>query len=93
MKSYNNFIGIDIGKYSFVVAIYGEKATKEYENTFSGIHEFIQAHRKVLPQALCILESTGGYEMRLLMRLAQASFAVHRANTRHVKQFIRSLGN
>ena len=42
MKSYNNFIGIDIGKFSFVVSQYSLKKTQEYANTESGINEFIK---------------------------------------------------
>ena len=40
-----------------------------------------------------MLETTGGYEMRLLLTLCEKDFAVHRADTRKVKHFIRSLGN
>ena len=42
---------------------------------------------------LCILESTGGYEMQLLLALYKNNIAVHRANTRNVKNFIKSFGN
>jgi transposase len=93
MESYNNFIGIDIGKFNFVVAVYGQKSFKEYENTPSGIDKFINEFKKELPGALCVLEPTGGYELRLLLALCEQNYAVHRAHTRHVKNFIRSLGN
>ena len=42
---------------------------------------------------LCILETTGGYEIELLYTLCDKNFTVHRANTRKVKNFIRSFGN
>lgn len=93
MESYNNFIGIDIGKFNFVVAVHGKKSVKEYENTSSGIEQFMKDFRKELPQALCVLEPTGGYEMRLLFSLCEKEFTVHRAHTRKVKNFIRSFGN
>jgi len=93
MQSYNNFIGIDIGKFNFVVAIYGRKLFKEYENTPSGIEKFINEFAEELPTALCVLEPTGGYELGLLLALCERNYAVHRAHTRHVKNFIRSLGN
>ena len=32
MVVYKNFIGIDIGKFSFVVAVYNANETNEYEN-------------------------------------------------------------
>jgi len=93
MKLYNNFIGIDIGKFSFVIALHGSKKISEYENTQSGIADFIRDHKENLAESLCILETTGGYEMELLTTLYNENFAVHRANTRKVKNFIRSFGN
>jgi transposase len=39
-------IGIDIGKYSFVVALHGNKKIDEYENTPSGIDEFLNCYKK-----------------------------------------------
>ena len=93
MESYNNFIGIDIGKFTFFVATYGKKFTKEYENTPSGVDQFMYDFREVLPTALCVLEPTGGYELRLLLALCGNNYVVHRAHTRHVKNFIKSLGN
>lgn len=93
MTLYNNFVGVDIGKFTFVVAVYNQKQTKEYENTPDGIKEFIKEYRDVLSKGLCILETTGGYEMRLLLTLCDKNIAVHRANTRKVKHFIRSFGN
>lgn len=93
MKSYTSFIGIDIGKLTFFVAVHAQKTVKEYENSPSGIDEFIKDFKKTLSNSLCILETTGGYEMRLLLALCADNYAIHRANTRHVKSFIRSYGN
>lgn len=93
MTLYNNFVGVDIGKFSFVVAIHGQKQIKEYDNDASGIKSFINDYKKYLIKGLCILETTGGYEMRLVLTLCEAGYCVHRANTRKVKHFIRSLGN
>jgi transposase len=93
MALYTNFIGLDIGKFSFVAAIYGNKTTREYENNSFGIELFLKEHEDILPNSLCVLEATGGYEMRLLLTLCDKNFSVHRANTRKVKNFIRSFGN
>lgn len=93
MLLYSNYIGIDIGKLSFVVAIYGSKKTHEYENTLTGIKAFINDFRSQLKKAFTVLETTGGYEMRLVLTLCESGFAVHRANTRKVKRFIQSYGN
>jgi transposase len=93
MTLYNNFVGVDIGKFTFVVAVYNQKNSKEYDNTPDGIKEFMKEYRGVLSKGLCIVETTGGYEMRLLLTLCDKNIAVHRANTRKVKHFIRSFGN
>lgn len=93
MKFYNNFVGIDIGKFNFVVALSDSKKTKDYNNTSAGIAEFINDNNEILNKSLCILETTGGYEMELLLALCRKNINVHRANTRKVKNFIRSYGN
>jgi transposase len=93
MQAYNNFVGIDIGKLTFVVALYGNKKIREYENNPEGIEHFIRDYRSILSKGLSVLETTGGYEMRLLLTLCDKGFAVHRAHTRKVKNFIRSFGN
>lgn len=93
MEVYNHFLGIDIGKLSFVVAIHGTKGTQEYENNPEGIEDFLRHYHSMLPSAFIVLETTGGYEMRLLLTLCEKGFAAHRANTRKVKNFVRSLGN
>ena len=90
MTLYNNFIGLDIGKFNFIVAIYGNKETKEYDNDNNGITEFIKDYKRELANSLCILETTGGYEMPLLLNLCAKDIDVHRSNTRKVKNFIRS---
>jgi transposase len=89
MKIYHNFIGIDIGKFNFVVAVYNRKETKEFENNPEGIANFLEHYNSILKESLCILETTGGYEIELLMILCNKNIPVHRANTRKVKNFIR----
>lgn len=93
MTLYQNFFGIDIGKFYFVVSLFGAKSTREYQNNASGIAEFIQEHSSTLSNALCILETTGGYELDILYTLIDRGYSVHRADTRKVKGFIRSFGN
>ncbi len=93
MKAYHNFIGVDMGKYSFVVNVFAEKTTAEYENTSAGIAQFIQDYETRLPNALCVVEATGGYELALLYALTEKSYAVHRADARKVKFFIHSFGS
>ena len=59
MKVYNHFVGIDIGKLSFVVTVYGSKQTKEYENNPEDIESFLKDYNSVLSKGLSVLETTG----------------------------------
>lgn len=93
MLLYTNFFGIDIGKFSFVISLYGTKSTREYENSSVGIAQFVEEHSDILPHSLCVLETTGGYELEALYSLIAEGFKVHRADTRKVKSFIRSFGS
>jgi transposase len=93
MNTYHNFIGIDIGKNNFTVALYGQKAVKEYTNDSLGIKQFFKDFKSFLPNALMVLEATGGDEMEVLFSLHDKKYAVHRAHTRKVKNFIHSFGN
>lgn len=93
MPSYQNFMGIDIGKFSFVVSLQGASKIHTYDNTPEGIFKFLEEFQEVLPTSLVVLETTGGYEMQLLLALCEQKYAVHRANTRKVKNFIRSFGS
>lgn len=92
MTSYNNFIGIDIGKFEFVAAVHGSKATKGYVTDKKGFKNFCKDYREHLKNCLVVLESTGGYENSLLLYLIDNGISVHRADTRKVKNFIRSFG-
>jgi transposase len=93
MSLYKNFLGIDIGKFNFVVSIYESKSTIEYQNSPAGITKFIEEHSDILPHSLCVLEPTGGYELEVLYSLISEGFNVHRADARKVKSFIRSFGS
>lgn len=56
MAFYNNFVGIDIGKFNFVVATYDIKNTIEYENTPTGIADFLNDNREILKNLYVFLK-------------------------------------
>lgn len=93
MEEYNKFIGIDIGKFNFAVAIHESKKVNFYDNTSTGIKQFLSEFDQFLPNSLCILEPTGGYEINVMKALHHKGVSFHRAHTRKVKNFIRSFGN
>lgn len=89
---YHNFIGIDISKADFHVNVCGETSVSVYPNDPNGFKQFIIKTRSKLKSGLVVLETTGGYELGLVNAIIEDGYCVHRANTRHVKQFIRSYG-
>lgn len=92
MIVYKNFVGIDIGKFNFVASVYGKKATVEYANSTLGIGKFIEEHKAILAESLIIIEATGGYELDFIYTMLALNYKIHRADSRKVKNFIRSYG-
>src|SRR5580693_5363050 len=91
-KLYQNFIGIDIGKYEIVAAVHGSKQTYLFKNTHEGWKVLHKTLKKQFKDSLAVLEPTGGHELGLLLFLQKLKIRVHRANTKQVKNFIRSFG-
>lgn len=91
--SYQQFYGIDIGKYSFEVATTSSKKTRSFVNNSKGFNMFWRAHKDQLKDALLVLENTGGYEKKLLGYLLNKNTAVHRVCARKAKMFIQSTGS
>ncbi len=84
VTSYQNFIGIDIGKLEFFTAVNEQKGVIKFDNSCVGWKQFYQKFSNILPNSMVILEATGGYELGLLYFLIDRNIAVHRANTRQV---------
>lgn len=89
---YQNYIGIDIGKDEFFVAVHGQPKVTSYPNNEAGFTQLCDEHKQSLESSLVVLETTGGYELALVKYLQNNNHMVHRANTRKVKNFVRSHG-
>lgn len=89
---YNNFIGIDISKRNFVVSINTKEGTNSFNNTLLGFAKFKKEFKDKLPSSLIILETTGGYENKLVEFLINNKYKVHKAHAQNIKYFIKSLG-
>jgi len=89
---YNNFIGIDIGKSEFVSFLKSDDKINCYKNNRQGFKKFLNDHKDDLVHSLVVLETTGGYGNACIDFLLGNNAAVHRADTRKVKNFIRSFG-
>ncbi len=92
VTSYQNFIGIDIGKFKNVVAVHKQKSVVEFDNNASGWQQLFKKFSDILSNSFVTLENTGKYELGLSHFLIDKNIAVHRANTRKVKSFILSHG-
>ena len=68
--NYNYFIGIDIAKDFFDVALSGmPERAQRFDNAPEGFAAFREAFARELPMALIVMEATGGYEAALLADL------------------------
>lgn len=85
----SRFIGCDVGKSSLVVSEHGHAATREIANRKADIEAFAA---KLDSDCLLVCEATGGHEGLLLDVITATGLAVHRADARKVKAFIRSHG-
>jgi transposase len=87
----NVFVGIDVAKRSFDVAVLpGEQAASfSYDET--GLRQLLEWLR---PWEACfvVLEATGGLERRLAGQLLEAGHQVAIVNPRQVRDFARGLG-
>ena len=88
MKSY---AGIDVSKDHLDVALMPANETWRVDNTAKGIAELSEKLSKLQPEKI-VLESTGGFELPLLMRLRGKDLPAARVNPRQVREFARSMG-
>ena len=87
---YTNFIGVDIGKNDLFV--FNNNKSYKYENNVDQINKLLLSNLENKDNTLFIFETTGGHETKLMTELKKFDFPFHRANTRNVKNYSRSLG-
>ena len=86
-----HFMGIDVGKDWFEMAVLGEKNTVPVANTKSGIGNLVKRMRALNPQ-LIVVEATGGYEEVLVLALFEAGLPVALVSPQRVRQYARAKG-
>lgn len=86
-----HFVGIDIAKDWFDVAILGEKRTRQFASTKKGIAELVKWMRTLKPK-LIVVEATGGYEEALVLALFEAGLPVALVSPQRVRQYARAKG-
>ncbi len=85
------YVGIDMAKNSFEVAVTGEVQTLSLGNDEAGHVEVCQLLVPLAPR-LVLLEATGGYEQQLALALAAAGLRVSVVNPRQARDFARCVG-
>lgn len=87
------YVGIDVAKNSFEVAVTGETQTLSLGNDEAGHAELCQVLTPLAPR-LVLLEATGGYEqnLALALALAAAGLRVSVINPRQARDFARCMG-
>ena len=86
------FVGIDVAKDGFDVAIRPGGETFRFPNTAAGIRKLI-ARLSARNVALACMEATGGYEQQLALALDGAGHRVAIVNPRRMRRFADASGN
>jgi transposase len=84
-------IGVDVSKCHLDWAVHGDPRVRRVANDRGGVARLVVELRRLGP-ARIVLESTGGYERRLLEALAAAGLPVVRVNPWRVRRFGEGLG-
>ena len=87
-----NFVGIDVSKDKLDVFLLPQNIYKQCSNTPKALKSTLKSLKCKSDETFVVLETTGGFEQKACKTLTEENFYLHRANTRHVKNFVRSLG-
>jgi transposase len=85
------YVGIDVSKDKFDLAIWGEKNCLEFSSTQRGITKLVRQMQAQAPRRI-VVEATGGYEERLVMALYEAGMPVALVSPQRVRQYARAKG-
>lgn len=86
-----SFIGIDVSKKTFDVAVRPSGEAWRTENTPASIVGLVERLRSLSP-TLIVLEATGGIQTPLVVALAEAKLPAAVVNPRQVRDFAKALG-
>lgn len=84
------YIGIDVSKAWLDIAVLPSEESWRIENTEKGIAELIRKLHVLSPDRI-VVEATGGYEAKLVERVAQAGLPVCRVNPGRVRRFAQGM--
>jgi transposase len=86
-----HFVGIDVSKDKFDVAIYREKGCREAANNKKGIAKLVKQMCACQPK-LIVVEATGGYEEALVLALFEVGLPVALVSPQRVRQYAKAKG-
>lgn len=85
------YVGIDIAKHGFDLAVATQSGVQHFDNHAKGIRRCLRALKTLRPE-LIVMEPTGGYEQTLLAELQAAGWPVAVVNARRIREFARACG-
>lgn len=85
------YVGIDVAKSHWDVAIEGESNTRRFKSDKQGAKQLTDWLKELTPTLIC-LEATGGYEAMLVEWLHSQGFALRVMNPRQIRDFARAIG-
>jgi len=85
------YVGIDIAKHSFDMALDSESNVQHFDNDARGIHKGLKQLQSLQPD-LIVMEPTGGYERPLRKQLQALDLPVAVVNARKIREFARASG-
>jgi transposase len=86
-----HFVGIDVSKDWFDVAVLGEKRTRQFANTKKGVRDLVRWMNQLKLERI-VVEATGGYEEALVLALFEAGLPVALVSPQRVRQYARAKG-
>ena len=86
-----DYVGIDVSKDRFDVAVLGQKLITQDANTKTGIAELVKKMHQLNPK-LIVVEATGGYEEALALALYAAGLPIALVSPQRVRQYAKARG-
>jgi transposase len=87
----SEYVGIDVSKDRFDVAVLGGESTMQFAHTTKGIAKLVRCMSQLDPR-LIVVEATGGYEEKLVLALFEAGLPVALVSPQRVRQYARARG-
>lgn len=85
------YVGIDVSKDRLDVAVLGQKAEWQVDNTTEGIARLVEQMQELEPEVI-VVEATGGYQRSVVDGLFRSGLVVAVVNPSRVRQFARACG-